>query len=304
MTSRIGNRWHLHQAMCTRPDAIASAGCRRPTCRTAGTRACSSRSATACCSAPISFTVRRRRADHAGRCGRPLRPGDCGDASAPRADGLHAVHPADTAAAGRPGAPRAEDAGGHARVDVRGRLRGGASGDGRRDGTTPWRAACQQLTGSSAAVTVARVTGFGATSLDAFADGLLARAVAETTAGQAVEAETELYRRFAPRVRLYGLKHLRDRGAADDLAQQVMLIVIERLHAGEVRDPDQVASFILSTSRMVVVGLRRTAARREQLLGRFDSRREDAVSPDEGSIDAARIGSCLGAIGERERTIL
>jgi RNA polymerase sigma-70 factor (ECF subfamily) len=150
---------------------------------------------------------------------------------------------------------------------------------------------------------VARVTGFGATSLDAFADGSLARAVAETKAGQAVEAETELYRRFAPRVRLYGLKHLRDRGAADDLAQQVMLIVIERLRAGEVRDPDQVASFVLSTSRMVAVGVRRTATRREQLLGRFDSRQK-AVSPDEWSIDTARIAPCLAAIGERERTIL
>ena len=159
------------------------------------------------------------------------------------------------------------------------------------------------MTASSAAVTVARVTGFGAASLDAFADGSLARAVAGTKAGQAVDAESELYRRFAPRVRLYGLKHLRDRGAADDLAQQVMLIVIERLRAGEVRDPDQVASFVLSTSRMVSVGLRRTATRREQLLGRFDSRQE-AVSPDDWSIDTARIAPCLAAIGERERTIL
>jgi RNA polymerase sigma-70 factor, ECF subfamily len=160
------------------------------------------------------------------------------------------------------------------------------------------------LTRSAAAVTVARVTGSGATSLDAFADGSLARAVAGTRPGQAAEAETELYRRFAPRVRLYGLKHLRDHGAADDLAQQVMLIVIERLRAGEVRDPDQVASFILSTSRMVAVGLRRTETRREHLLGRFDSQPQHAVLPDEFSIDAARIGPCLAAIGERERTIL
>jgi RNA polymerase sigma-70 factor (ECF subfamily) len=159
------------------------------------------------------------------------------------------------------------------------------------------------LTRSAAAVTVARVTGSGATSLDAFADGSLARAVAGTKPGQAAEAETELYRRFAPRVRLYGLKYLRDRGAADDLAQQVMLIVIERLRAGEVRDPDQVASFILSTSRMVAVGLRRTEARREHLLVRFDSQ-QDAVSPDEWSIDAARIAPCLAGIAERERTIL
>jgi len=159
------------------------------------------------------------------------------------------------------------------------------------------------LTRSAVAVIVARVTGFGATSLDAVADGTLARAVAGTKPGQAADAETELYRRFAPRVRLYGLKHLRDRGAADDLAQQVMLIVIERLRAGEVRDPDQVASFILSTSRLAATGLRRTETRREHLLNRFDVE-PGVVSPDEWSIDAARIAPCLAAIGERERAIL
>jgi RNA polymerase sigma-70 factor (ECF subfamily) len=35
------------------------------------------------------------------------------------------------------------------------------------------------------------------------------------------EAEAELFRRMAPRVRLYGLRHLRDEHAAEDLTQQV-----------------------------------------------------------------------------------
>ena len=42
------------------------------------------------------------------------------------------------------------------------------------------------------------------------------------------QAEAELYRRLAPRVRLYGLRHLRDAQAAADLVQQVMLITLER----------------------------------------------------------------------------
>jgi hypothetical protein len=50
-------------------------------------------------------------------------------------------------------------------------------------------------------------------------DGDLARAIAART-GAADAAETELYRRFAPRVRLYGLRHLRDEDAARDLMQQ------------------------------------------------------------------------------------
>ena len=46
-------------------------------------------------------------------------------------------------------------------------------------------------------------------------------------------AEAELYRRFAPRVRLYGLRHLRDEDEARDLSQQVMLLVIEKLEKPE-----------------------------------------------------------------------
>jgi hypothetical protein len=48
-------------------------------------------------------------------------------------------------------------------------------------------------------------------------DGDLARAVAARGPSEAEAAESELYRRFAPRVRLYGLRHLRDEDAARDL---------------------------------------------------------------------------------------
>ena len=60
-------------------------------------------------------------------------------------------------------------------------------------------------------------------------DADLARAVAARGPGSAEAAESELYRRFAPRVRLYGLRHLRDEDAARDLVQQVMLLTIEKL---------------------------------------------------------------------------
>ncbi len=64
-------------------------------------------------------------------------------------------------------------------------------------------------------------------------DGDLARAVvAARGSGSAEAAESELYRRFAPRVRLYGLRHLRDEDAARDLVQQVMLLTIEKLRSG------------------------------------------------------------------------
>jgi hypothetical protein len=56
-------------------------------------------------------------------------------------------------------------------------------------------------------------------------DADLARAVATRGHGSAEAAESKLYRRFAPRVRLYGLRHLRDDDAARDLVQQRVLWV-------------------------------------------------------------------------------
>jgi len=76
------------------------------------------------------------------------------------------------------------------------------------------------------------------------------------------EAEAELCRRLAPRVRLYGLRHLRNDAAAADLMQQVMLMMIERLRAGALREPAKLASFVFGICRMVVLDLRRGTARR------------------------------------------
>jgi RNA polymerase sigma-70 factor, ECF subfamily len=49
------------------------------------------------------------------------------------------------------------------------------------------------------------------------------------------QAEAELFRRMAPRIRLYGLRHLRDEHAADDLTQQVLITTLEALRAGRLR---------------------------------------------------------------------
>ena len=142
------------------------------------------------------------------------------------------------------------------------------------------------------------------TSLAARLDGDLAREVASVPAGHAAAAEGELYRRFARRILLFGVRLLRDDMAADDLAQQVMLIAIERLRAGEIRNPDEIGSFILSTSRMVATGLRRTERRREHLHMRIEASEPVDVPRDARLFDADRIRPCLASLRERERTIL
>jgi RNA polymerase sigma-70 factor (ECF subfamily) len=122
--------------------------------------------------------------------------------------------------------------------------------------------------------------------------------------GHDLEAEGELFRRMAPRVRLYGLRHLRDPHAADDLAQQVMITTLEALRAGRLREPEKLASFVLGTCRMMVLDLRRGAHRRARLLDQFGP---DLLAPAEPSLpelDHEQLTRCLQALKERERTVV
>lgn len=134
-------------------------------------------------------------------------------------------------------------------------------------------------------------------------DGDLARAIASRAAGTAQTEESELYRRFAPRVRLYGLKHLRDEAAADDLAQQVLLVTIERLRAGEVRNPDEIGSFILGTSRMLSDSTGRKVRRRERLTAQFHVP-DLYAEPAAESGDIEIVERCLHRLAERDRRVL
>jgi RNA polymerase sigma-70 factor (ECF subfamily) len=137
----------------------------------------------------------------------------------------------------------------------------------------------------------------------AASDGDLARAIAAAPPGAAQVEESELYRRFAPRVRLYGRKHLRDDAAADDLAQQVLLVTIERLRGGEVRNPDEIGSFILGTSRMLAGSTRRKSRRRESLTVQYHDP-EAYVAAFAEPLDTEVVARCLHGLGERDRRLL
>ena len=115
--------------------------------------------------------------------------------------------------------------------------------------------------------------------------------------------EQELYRRFARRIRLYGLRHLRDAEGAEDLVQDVLLIVLRKLRAGEVRDVEQLPSFVLGTCRMLVRNEVRGEARRRALLERFDIPGSPIEPPSEIRLDTARLADCMAKLSERARTI-
>jgi len=128
--------------------------------------------------------------------------------------------------------------------------------------------------------------------------------LARRLAGGDSSVEAELYRRLAPRVRLYGLRHLRDPAAADDLVQDALLMAFEMLRTGKVREPELFASFVLGTCRRIVAGLRRGAERRERLLERFGPSLAPTPVRDEPSVDLEGLARCLERLPERERSVV
>ena len=117
------------------------------------------------------------------------------------------------------------------------------------------------------------------------------------------EAEAELFLRMAPRIRLYGLRHLRDADAAEDLTQQVLITTLEALRARRLREPEKLASFVLGTCRMTVLDLRRGSQRKERLLEQFGEDLAPA-QPVVPHLDREQLTRCVQGLKERERTVV
>ena len=140
--------------------------------------------------------------------------------------------------------------------------------------------------------------------VESLADGALASRIAAAGARLDAAAEAELYRRLAPRVRLYGLRHLRDPHAAHDLMQQVLLMTLERLRDGRLREPERIVSFVLGMCRLVVLEIRRGSWRREKLLATYGDTAEAVEGPEPAELDTDKLAACLEALAERERTVV
>jgi RNA polymerase sigma-70 factor (ECF subfamily) len=135
-------------------------------------------------------------------------------------------------------------------------------------------------------------------------DATLARRITACAPGLDTSAEAELCRRLGPRIRLYGLKHLRSESAARDLAQDVLVLLLEKLRGGALRDPGQVASFALGSARQRVLDVQRGERRRKHLREAFPADLLPAMEEPPEPRDTTRLTRCLAALPERERTVL
>lgn len=136
--------------------------------------------------------------------------------------------------------------------------------------------------------------------LEGVTDAELLQRIARPTDGRS--AESELCRRFAPRVRLYGLRHLRDKDQAQDLVQSVLLAVLVAARGGRIEDVEHVDRFVLGTCRNQVARLREHMGRTTS----FDPSVAEALAtmPELDRVDHAALLPCLGKLDERARKIV
>ena len=136
-------------------------------------------------------------------------------------------------------------------------------------------------------------------------DGQLARGIASAFAcgaGRDPDAEGELCRRFAPRIRLYGLRHLGDDDRARDLVQAVLIVMLEALRAGRVEQPDHLDRFVLGTCRNVASHVRRTDARAQPTpASELDVQ---WVPPDAERFETIALFHCIAELEARARAVI
>jgi RNA polymerase sigma-70 factor (ECF subfamily) len=135
-------------------------------------------------------------------------------------------------------------------------------------------------------------------------DAQLLHAIASGLVG-ARDAEASLCRRYGRRAQLYGRKHLHDAARAVDLAQSVMLAVLEAARAGRIEDPLRLDRFVLGTCRNIAQRMREVDARaqptEQAALESF------AAVPPTPTLERADVGAlfrCLRALDPRGRMVI
>jgi RNA polymerase sigma factor (sigma-70 family) len=129
--------------------------------------------------------------------------------------------------------------------------------------------------------------------------------LAERVRRREPSAEEELVRLFSDRIAFLILARTRDREAARDLTQDVMLAVVLALRDGHLREAERLAAFVYGTARNVINNYLRTRSRlpREDPI---DAGLHVASIPDplENTERGALVRRALSGLDSTDRKIL
>ena len=118
------------------------------------------------------------------------------------------------------------------------------------------------------------------------------------------EHERSICQRYSNRIRSYGLCHLRDGAAAEDLVQQVLLVVLQALRAGRVKEVDNLDTYVFGTCRNMVMDMRRGSARQRRIADAVATALPDGYEPPWALADRSRLDGCLEKLEARARNVV
>jgi RNA polymerase sigma-70 factor (ECF subfamily) len=119
-----------------------------------------------------------------------------------------------------------------------------------------------------------------------------------------VEYERSVCQRYSKRICAYGLRHLRDVTAAEDLAQQVLLSVLQALRSGSVRDDQDLDRYVFGTCRNAAMAMKRGSARQRRIADATASVLPQSYDAPWLLADKARLESCLERLETRARAVI
>jgi RNA polymerase sigma-70 factor (ECF subfamily) len=114
-------------------------------------------------------------------------------------------------------------------------------------------------------------------------------------------AEAALCHRYAPRIRLYGLKHLRDADRTRDLTQTVLVALLQAAREGRIDHPDRVDRFVFGTCRNTVARMRQHSARVPLATEEFIARLASVPPP---VIELNALFACLAKLEQRASQVV
>lgn len=121
---------------------------------------------------------------------------------------------------------------------------------------------------------------------------------------------SELSDRFRERLRYFAARRLRDRDAAEDVAQEVLRRTLEALRAGRVENQEALPAFLFQTARNVCMQWGRSEGRKGRAFDRLESQSTEADPADDplaGLISAERrekVRAAFEQLGSGEREVL
>jgi RNA polymerase sigma-70 factor (ECF subfamily) len=118
------------------------------------------------------------------------------------------------------------------------------------------------------------------------------------------DRERSICQRYSNRIRSYGLCHLRDGAAAEDLVQQVLLIVLQALRAGRVEDVENLDKYVFGTCRNVAMDMRRGNARQRRIADAAATALPEGYELPWAIADRTRLDGCLEQLEARARTVV